>query len=100
MKSQREYLGPAVVDGQVRFFSVSALEKADTRNAGCLRAWFYRYVLRIKDESSPESKKAGTQLHAEIADFQTTGNRALSALALSGLHMVPPPGLYLWCTVR
>lgn len=81
----------AVDNGVVNFFSVSALEKADTRNAGCMRAYYYRYVLRIKQPETL-STAAGGALHAELADHLRTGSRHLSALALSGLFMVPDPG--------
>lgn len=82
----------AVTDGVVNFFSVSALEKADPRSGGCMRAYYYRYVLRIRDDAQSESIKSGNALHAELANYLRTGSRHLSSLALSGLHMVPDPG--------
>lgn len=83
-----EFLGAAVENGEVRFFSPSALMKSDPRAGGCPLKWWYRFVRRIKE---PETTKydEGLKLHAELERYQRTGDRNLSALALSGLHMVP-----------
>jgi hypothetical protein len=91
------YLGHAVQNGRLRYLSVSQLERADPRSGGCLRKWAYRYVFGIKDaevetESQKKSKDAGTALHAEIEMYLKTGVKALSSLALAGLHMLPEPG--------
>lgn len=85
----------AVTNGVVNFFSVSSLEKADPRSGGCMRAYYYRYVLRIREDAQSASMIAGIALHAELADYLRTGSRHLSSLALSGLHMVPDPGVDL-----
>lgn len=89
------FLGKAVVDGVVRFFSVSALEKASPLHDGCMRRWWYRYVgkqAELEAAKSEEAKKKGIALHKELEEYQKTGVRALSPLALKGLHFVPPPG--------
>jgi hypothetical protein len=48
----------------------------------------------VAGRKAPQSKAAirGDNLHAEIERYLKTGDRALSSLALSGLHMVPDPG--------
>ncbi len=86
-----EYLGSAVVGGEIRFLSVSSVEKFDPRSGGCQRKWWYRYIGKVKDAPS-KSKDAGIALHDELATYLQTGAKALSSLALSGLHMVPDPG--------
>lgn len=91
----REYLGHAVVDGVPQFFSVSALQKADARSGGCLRAWWYRYVGGAKEVQS-ESAATGDAMHKEIERYLRTGDKALSALVLSGMHFIPDPGPGVW----
>jgi hypothetical protein len=83
-----EFLGAAVVDGDVRFFSPTSLDRGDPRAGGCPLKWWFRYVRRIK-EADTDSKNEGRKLHDELARYQRTGDRSLSALAMSGLHMVP-----------
>src|SRR5262245_55687907 len=87
----------AVVDGVPAHFSVSALEKADTRpgRGGCVRRWWYRYVGGKDQEerdAHAEAKKRGEQLHAEVAHYLKTGENLLGSLALRGMHMIPEPG--------
>jgi hypothetical protein len=83
-----DFLGAAVENGEIRFFSPTALDRGDPRAGGCALKWWYRYVRRIK-EADTDSKDAGRKLHDELARYQKTGDRNLSALAMSGLHMVP-----------
>lgn len=88
------FLGHAVLDGRVRYFSVSSLEKAAPREAGCLRRWWYRYVggrSAAEKGQHEAAKKLGDDLHAELARYLRTGERSLSALAMRGLHFVPEP---------
>lgn len=91
-----DFLGRAVVDGRVRFLSVSSLEKADhSTPSGCLRRWFYRYIGGKSAEEAGQhdaAKQAGVDLHAEIARYLKTGEKVLSTLASRGLHMMPDPG--------
>ncbi len=85
--------GKAVVVGEVRYTSVSALELAHS----CLRRWRYRYVEGIKDEEDddPDSPlNRGNRCHAELAEYLTTGNRSkLSSIPLAGVHLLPKPDL-------
>lgn len=83
-----DFLGAAVVDGEIRFFSPTSLDMGDPRAGGCALKWWYRYVRRIKGPDSA-SLAEGRKLHDELARYQKTGDRSLSALAMSGLHMVP-----------
>lgn len=91
-------LGHTVVDGHVRYFSVSSLEKAGSRENGCFRRYWYRYVGGKSAEEKTlheEAKARGDSLHAELAHYLRTGERSLSALAMRGLHFVPPPNAVL-----
>jgi hypothetical protein len=84
--------GRAVVDGEVKFLSVSALEKGDSSKPnGCLRRWHYQYIEGIKEPPS-EAMADGTRLHEEIAHYLQTGEKVLSAQVMAGLHMIPEPG--------
>lgn len=80
----------AVIDGQVQYLSVSSLDKAET----CLRSWWYRYVAHIV-EPVGAAPAAGVALHSELERYLRTGDRNLSALALSGLHLLPERGDHL-----
>ncbi len=86
--SASTFLGAAVVDGTVRFFSPTSLDMGDPRAGGCALKWWYRYVRRIKGPDTG-SLIEGRKLHDELKRYQTTGARDISALAMSGLHMVP-----------
>ncbi len=83
-----DFLGATVVDGEIRFFSPTSLDMGDPRAGGCALKYWYRYVRRIK-EADTAQKNEGRKLHDELARYQRTGDRSLSALAMSGLHMVP-----------
>lgn len=78
-------------DRNVRYFSSSSLELADTGNGGCLRKWFYKTVLKVEQPTSP-NMASGTALHAELERYLLTGDKHLSGLAMRGLHFVPDPG--------
>lgn len=96
--SRDERLGHAVADGLIRYLSVSALAKADPREHGCFRRWAYRYVFgftEAENEKAKKSKEAGGKLHAELEHYLRTGEKALSSLAMRGLHFVPRPDLYV-----
>ena len=78
-------------DGEVRYLSPSAATLADPgSDGGCLRKFYYQYRLGIKVPGS-KAQADGQALHAELERYIKTGNRNMSALALAGLHMVPPP---------
>lgn len=80
--------GKTIVNGQLRFASVSSLELASR----CMRRWFYAYKHGLKEEPS-DAMARGTKCHAEIAQHLMTGERAhLSSIVLAGMHMLPPPG--------
>jgi hypothetical protein len=92
-----EFLGHAVdpETREVRFFSVSSLEKADPRSQGCYRRWWYRYPggeRELEADLHAEAKAKGVALHAEAAHYLRTGEKNVSPLLLKGMHMMPTPG--------
>lgn len=87
-----DYIGHAVVDGRVQYFSPSQLQKGDPESStGCPRAWFYSKVLRMP-EPTTKAQGIGIAGHSEIQNYLETGIRALSRRAISGLRAMPPPG--------
>lgn len=91
--SRKKWLhGRAVLKGELRFLSVSSLEKGDSSKPnGCLRRWYYQYIGGLKEEQSDAMAK-GEKLHAEIAEYLQTGRKVLSSQVMAGLHMIPDPG--------
>lgn len=79
--------GKTIVNGAVRFTSVSALDKANS----CLRKYYFHYVLGIKEGESDATRR-GNKGHAEIEKYLLTGDKNLSANVLEGMHQIPPPG--------
>lgn len=84
--------GRAVQNGELRFLSVSSLEKGDSsKPTGCLRRWHYQYIGGIK-EAPNKSMEDGERMHGEIAHYLTTGENIMSGQVMAGLHMIPEPG--------
>lgn len=87
--------GPAVVDGRIRYLSVSSVSSFDARQVGgCPTRWWYKYVDR-RAEPETKAQALGTALHKEIEHYLLTGERALGSLALAGVRYIPEPGLDL-----
>jgi hypothetical protein len=79
-------------DGTPRYFSPSGLTKGDPEGeAGCPRAWYYNYVLKIKKPQT-KAQADGVEMHSQIENYLMTGKKDLGSLALSGAHYIPPPG--------
>lgn len=86
------YVGHAVENGVIRFFSVSSLKKGDPKSLeGCPRAYFRRYVDRVK-EPQKDSAAESERYHGETSHFLTTGEKRVSAIVSRGLHVLPAPG--------
>lgn len=84
--------GHKIVDGVLRYESVTGIEKADPHTkGGCFRKWHYDYIAKIKPEKT-EQQQAGTDLHAENDRYLTTGVKTLGKLALTGVTLLPAPG--------
>lgn len=94
-----DFLGHAIENGRVRFFSVSAVEKGDPQSNGCPRRYAFRYVFGFKEDESEKNKEAkqfGIAGHARLAEYLKTGIPALEACELRGKHLIPAPGPDLW----
>jgi hypothetical protein len=89
----RPNYGPAVIDGQVQYFSASSLTTGDADSQeGCLRRWWYEKVDGRRPPSTT-AQELGTQLHAELEAYLTgAGLQALGPLAARGRPMIPTPG--------
>lgn len=83
--------GRAVVDGELQYVSPSQIVKADHQSfGGCLRRWHYGKVMGLKE---PEFQAAatGTEGHAQIAEYMTTGRMVLGQHALKAKRFLPEP---------
>lgn len=84
---------PTVSNGVLNHISATVLEKGDARSGGCMRALWYHKVARVPEVmANPVAIANGKALDAELTSYMRTGIKHLSALALSGLHIVPDPG--------
>lgn len=80
--------GRTVVDGRVRFLSVSSLQLAES----CQRRWWFRYVFDIKEDDTDATER-GKELHNQVALHLETGRRShLSSQVLAGMWMIEEPG--------
>lgn len=80
--------GRTVVDGKVRFLSVSSLQLAES----CMRRWWFRYVFDIKEDDTKHTDR-GKELHNQVAHYLETGERhRLSSQVLAGMWMIEEPG--------
>ncbi len=84
--------GSTVENGIVRFLSPSGIERGDPsgNGGGCLRKWFYRYVLRWK-EAERDWQTLGKQCHNEIEHYLTTGEEVLGRIAMAAKPYIPAP---------
>ncbi len=92
VKKEENKLGKAVKDGFVRFLSVSSIKKFDPKEeAGCPRAWWYRYVKGLKDVETT-ALGVGKIVGTELEHYLKTGEDVLSPIARAGKHLLPAPG--------
>jgi hypothetical protein len=82
--------GATIVNGELRFTSVSALNRAEA----CLRSWWYRYRGKIPDPPASDMMRRGDECHQQVARYLTTGDRKhlQDTLILQGFHQLPTPG--------
>ena len=72
---------PVVINGVIQYTSVSALQLAKR----CPRAWRYKYVERLPDDKESKGLTRGTEGHARLATFLTTGLDILDPLERLGV---------------
>lgn len=70
-----------VVDGLIQYTSVSALQLAKR----CPRAWYWKYKVGLKDDKESKGLTRGTEGHARLATFLTTGLDILDPLERLGV---------------
>jgi len=85
------FLGHAVRDGQLRFLSVSAIEKFDEAQGGCERKWGFRYIDGIKEPEST-ALEVGNKVHKDLEHYLTTGEDVLGPIPRAGKHLIYDPG--------
>lgn len=81
----RQHPGPKVIDGVLQYESPSGLKK----HAACNRAWYYRYVLRLKEPRS-KAAEAGVEIHDQIERWYNTGSDTLNTAARRLRPWMPP----------
>ncbi len=90
------YLGHTVINGQLKYASVSGVKLFDPRTrGGCPRRWHHRYVGGHREpetDNMREAREAGIALDKEMKHYLLTGEKNLSALAIKGLHIMEQPG--------
>ncbi|WP_140876281.1 PD-(D/E)XK nuclease family protein [Myxococcus xanthus] len=79
--------GPSVIAGVIQRLSVSQLK----RHKLCPRAWFFQKVMRVP-EPTTGAQQVGTEGHAQIEHFLSTGEDVLGTFARAGAHLLPTPG--------
>lgn len=92
----KDFTGHTVLNGELMHASVSSVKKFDANTkGGCALAWAYSKVLGMHEADSEKSKEAkdkGLSLDKELKKYLATGDKALSGLALRGLHILEQPG--------
>lgn len=85
----RDDFGPSLVDGELRYLSVSQVQAFDAESeGGCETAWWFDKVAKIKRPSDP-SQEVGTRVHAELEQYMRTGVDALGPIARAAKRFCP-----------
>ncbi|MFY2561200.1 PD-(D/E)XK nuclease family protein [Corallococcus terminator] len=79
--------GPSVIAGGIQRLSVSQLKKHKL----CPRAWFFQKVMRLP-EPTAGAQQVGTEGHAQLEHYLSTGEDVLGTFAKAGAHLLPTPG--------
>lgn len=95
-KQERENIGSAVRNGQLRFTSASQIKLFDPKSDGCNRKWAFQYLLRKKPKKTP-AQEHGTNYAAELEHYLTTGEDVLSPTLQPAKKYFPLPGPDLEC---
>lgn len=87
-----KHYGKSIENGQLRYASASAATTADaTADGGCLRKWYFQAAMGIRSPST-RAQEIGIELHGQVEHYLKTGEKTLGSLAMSGSHLIPPPG--------
>lgn len=82
-------MGHTIINGVIQSLSVSQMATADTTQfGGCLRKWGWE---KIFDKKTKETKQqaTGTQCHAELDHYVSTGEDALGRITRAGKRFLP-----------
>jgi len=83
----------AVSNGTLNYVSASQIATFDpSQEGGCNRRWYFDKVLGMK-EPSTKSQEKGTDVHNQIENYLTSGEKTLGTIALAGERFLPQPGL-------
>lgn len=89
---ERERLGRAVENKNLRFTSVSQVKLFDpTVKGGCNRRFVYRYVFG-KTEPKSAAAEAGDEYAKQLEIYLKTGDDILVPVLRAGKHLLPKPG--------
>lgn len=80
---------------RIRWMAPTTLQKGDPNDhhgGGCLRKFFYRYVLGLKDEERT-FQALGNECHAEIEHHLTTGANTLGRITSAAKCYIPDPDI-------
>jgi hypothetical protein len=86
----KSHHGSAVVDGEIRYLSVSQLRTFSR----CERRWFQSKVLRLP-EPETKAQAIGTEVHAQVEHYLGTGEDVLGDVARELLRHLPAPNMRL-----
>lgn len=87
--AERTDYGSPVVNGVLRYVAPTTIGKADPHSSGCLRRWFYRYVLKWKTEEGAWLD-VGKTCHSEIETSLITGANVLGPISGAARRFVDP----------
>lgn len=84
----------AVIEGQLVYTSVSAMQKADNDHGGCLRQWYFKYVQRLPDSPPGKGQLRGIQGHGRIEKYLRHSINVLDERERLGIvrGLIPTPG--------
>ena len=88
----KPFFGKAVVDGHLRYTSVSSLTSFDPESyGGCNRKWWWVKVAG-KEEPETEAQRLGVEKHGELQHWFEMGEDVLSPIVRAGKHLLPLRG--------
>jgi hypothetical protein len=95
-KKERPFLGRAIVDGKIRYTSVSQIKLFDPSSEGCPRKWHYAYK-QAKKLARTGSQTGGSDFAEKLEHFETTGEDVLPPVLQPAKKFFPVPGADLEC---
>lgn len=86
------FLGRAILNGQIRFLSVSQVVAFDpAQEGGCPRRWAFQKLFGKKEEET-EAQRKGKEFAKSLEHYLKTGEDVLPPILLAGKHLLPKPG--------